>query len=94
MVGETFFGDFDLASAAIWLFWIFFAGLVSIVTIGGEARYFAFVPLYLVAFKIDEIKLLIRAVQTVIVKTKSHQHGGRAEHLCKRREQILKAHQF
>ncbi|MGJ8621785.1 MAG: photosynthetic reaction center subunit H [Yoonia sp.] len=28
MVGETFFGDFDLASAAIWLFWIFFAGLV------------------------------------------------------------------
>ena len=28
MVGTTFFGDFDLASAAIWLFWIFFAGLV------------------------------------------------------------------
>lgn len=28
MVGVTFFGDFDLASAAIWLFWIFFAGLV------------------------------------------------------------------
>lgn len=28
MVGETFFGNFDLASAAIWLFWIFFAGLV------------------------------------------------------------------
>ncbi|MEJ8562284.1 photosynthetic reaction center subunit H [Yoonia sp. GPGPB17] len=28
MVGETFFGDFDLASAAIWLFWIFFAGLI------------------------------------------------------------------
>ncbi len=28
MVGETFFGDFDLASAAIWMFWIFFAGLV------------------------------------------------------------------
>ena len=28
MVGEIFFGDFDLASAAIWLFWIFFAGLV------------------------------------------------------------------
>ena len=28
MVGNTFFGDFDLASAAIWLFWIFFAGLV------------------------------------------------------------------
>ena len=28
MVGETFFGDFDLASAAIWGFWIFFAGLV------------------------------------------------------------------
>ncbi len=28
MVGETFFGDFDLASAAIWMFWIFFAGLI------------------------------------------------------------------
>ena len=28
MVGVTFFGDFDLASAAIWGFWIFFAGLV------------------------------------------------------------------
>lgn len=28
MVGVEFFGDFDLASAAIWLFWIFFAGLV------------------------------------------------------------------
>ena len=28
MVGVNFFGDFDLASAAIWLFWIFFAGLV------------------------------------------------------------------
>jgi photosynthetic reaction center H subunit len=28
MVGETFFGDFDLASAAIWGFWIFFAGLI------------------------------------------------------------------
>lgn len=28
MVGNTFFGDFDLASAAIWGFWIFFAGLV------------------------------------------------------------------
>jgi photosynthetic reaction center H subunit len=28
MVGTTFFGDFDLASAAIWLFWIFFAGLI------------------------------------------------------------------
>ncbi|MEY1557828.1 photosynthetic reaction center subunit H [Yoonia sp. R2331] len=28
MVGETFFGDFDLASAAIWLFWLFFAGLI------------------------------------------------------------------
>lgn len=28
MVGTTFFGDFDLASAAIWMFWIFFAGLV------------------------------------------------------------------
>jgi photosynthetic reaction center H subunit len=28
MVGNTFFGDFDLASAAIWLFWIFFAGLI------------------------------------------------------------------
>lgn len=28
MVGVDFFGNFDLASAAIWLFWIFFAGLV------------------------------------------------------------------
>jgi photosynthetic reaction center H subunit len=28
MVGTTFFGDFDLASAAIWMFWLFFAGLV------------------------------------------------------------------
>ena len=28
MVGTQFFGDFDLASAAIWMFWIFFALLV------------------------------------------------------------------
>ena len=28
MVGVEFFGNFDLASLAIWLFWIFFAGLV------------------------------------------------------------------
>jgi photosynthetic reaction center H subunit len=28
MVGTTFYGNFDLASAAIWLFWIFFAGLI------------------------------------------------------------------
>ncbi|MGQ0567293.1 MAG: photosynthetic reaction center subunit H [Gemmobacter sp.] len=28
MVGVTFFGDFDLASLAIWGFWLFFAGLV------------------------------------------------------------------
>jgi photosynthetic reaction center H subunit len=28
MVGYNFFGDFDLASAAIWGFWLFFAGLV------------------------------------------------------------------
>ena len=28
MVGVEFFGDFDLASLSIWLFWIFFAGLV------------------------------------------------------------------
>ncbi len=28
MLGTTFFGNFDLASAAIWMFWIFFAGLV------------------------------------------------------------------
>lgn len=28
MVGQTFFGDFDLASAAIWSFWLFFAILV------------------------------------------------------------------
>lgn len=28
MLGNEFFGNFDLASAAIWLFWIFFAGLV------------------------------------------------------------------
>ena len=28
MVGETFFGNFDLASAAIWMFWLFFALLI------------------------------------------------------------------
>ncbi|MEL7026338.1 MAG: photosynthetic reaction center subunit H [Pseudomonadota bacterium] len=28
MVGVTFFGNFDLASLAIWMFWIFFAGLI------------------------------------------------------------------
>ena len=28
MLGTTFFGNFDLASAAIWMFWIFFAGLI------------------------------------------------------------------
>ena len=28
MVGVTFFGNFDLASLAIWLFWGFFAALV------------------------------------------------------------------
>lgn len=28
MVGVEFFGNFDLASAAIWSFWLFFAGLV------------------------------------------------------------------
>ena len=28
MLGTTFFGDFDLASAAIWGFWVFFAILV------------------------------------------------------------------
>ena len=28
MVGVEFFGNFDLASAAIWGFWLFFAGLV------------------------------------------------------------------
>lgn len=28
MVGTTFFGNFDLASAAIWMFWIFLAGLI------------------------------------------------------------------
>ena len=28
MVGTTFFGNVDLASVAIWLFWIFFAGLI------------------------------------------------------------------
>ena len=28
MVGVTFFGNFDLASLAIWAFWIFFAGLI------------------------------------------------------------------
>ncbi|MDG1170334.1 MAG: photosynthetic reaction center subunit H [Sulfitobacter sp.] len=28
MVGTEFFGNFDLASAAIWLFYIFFAGLI------------------------------------------------------------------
>jgi len=25
MLGNTFFGNFDLASAAIWLFYLFFA---------------------------------------------------------------------
>jgi photosynthetic reaction center H subunit len=28
MVGVTFFGNFDLASLAIWSFWLFFAGLI------------------------------------------------------------------
>ena len=28
MVGVTFFGNFDLASLSIWLFWLFFAGLI------------------------------------------------------------------
>lgn len=28
MVGQTFFGNFDLASAAIWAFWVFFALLI------------------------------------------------------------------
>ena len=28
MIGNNFFGNFDLASAAIWLFWLFFALLV------------------------------------------------------------------
>jgi photosynthetic reaction center H subunit len=28
MVGVNFFGNFDLASLSIWLFWIFFAGLI------------------------------------------------------------------
>ena len=28
MLGNNFFGNFDLASAAIWMFWIFFALLV------------------------------------------------------------------
>ncbi len=28
MVGVNFFGNFDLASLSIWLFWLFFAGLV------------------------------------------------------------------
>ena len=28
MVGNEFFGNFDLASAAIWLFWVFFALLI------------------------------------------------------------------
>jgi photosynthetic reaction center H subunit len=28
MVGVNFFGDFDLASLSIWLFWLFFAGLI------------------------------------------------------------------
>ncbi|MEM9585143.1 MAG: photosynthetic reaction center subunit H [Pseudomonadota bacterium] len=28
MVGNTFFGNFDLASAAIWMFWLFFALLI------------------------------------------------------------------
>ena len=28
MLGTEFFGNFDLASAAIWLFWIFFGLLI------------------------------------------------------------------
>ena len=28
MIGNTFFGNFDLASAAIWMFWLFFALLI------------------------------------------------------------------
>ena len=28
MLGVNFFGDFDLASAAIWGFWLFFAVLI------------------------------------------------------------------
>ena len=28
MVGVTLFGDFDLASLAIWGFWLFFAALI------------------------------------------------------------------
>ena len=28
MVGTTFFGDTDLATLAIWGFWVFFAGLI------------------------------------------------------------------
>jgi photosynthetic reaction center H subunit len=28
MVGVNFFGNFDLASLSIWLFWLFFAGLI------------------------------------------------------------------
>ncbi|MDZ7599699.1 MAG: hypothetical protein U5J82_15785 [Desulfobacterales bacterium] len=28
MVGVTFFGNFDLASLSIWLFWVFFALLI------------------------------------------------------------------
>ena len=28
MIGTEFFGNFDLASAAIWMFWIFFALLI------------------------------------------------------------------
>ena len=28
MVGQTFFGNFDLASAAIWGFWLFLALLI------------------------------------------------------------------
>ncbi|MGB0383136.1 MAG: hypothetical protein ACPGJH_09720, partial [Alphaproteobacteria bacterium] len=28
MVGITFFGETDLATLSIWLFWLFFAGLI------------------------------------------------------------------
>jgi photosynthetic reaction center H subunit len=28
VLGLTFFGNVDLASVAIWMFWIFFAGLI------------------------------------------------------------------
>ena len=38
MVGNEFFGNFDLASAAIWMFWIFFCFACLLSSNGEHAR--------------------------------------------------------